>query len=112
MAAFDTLDGSESFVHPDAMAAVAASGKAAEVEALAAVTEHLGPSLDQLPGNESDHPLFTRLVAAWADEPRSARPEGWPVMWHSSTSRPCRTSSLRWDGPWSTSLAHPVEAAR
>ena len=71
VAAFDALDGSESFVHPDAMAAVAASGKAAEVEALATVAEHLGHSLDELPGNESDHPLFTRLVAAWADEPRS-----------------------------------------
>jgi len=32
--AFDTLDGSEAFVHPDAMAAVAASGKAAETAAL------------------------------------------------------------------------------
>jgi len=32
--AFDTLDGAESFVHPDSMAAVAATGKAAERAAL------------------------------------------------------------------------------
>ena len=32
--AFDTLDGSDAFVHPDAMAAVAASGKRAERAAL------------------------------------------------------------------------------
>ena len=32
--AFDTLDGSDAFVHPDAMAAVAASDKQAERAAL------------------------------------------------------------------------------
>ena len=53
--AFDALDGSESFVHPDAMAAVAASGKAAEHAALAVVTAELGLALDELDGNESDH---------------------------------------------------------
>ena len=67
-AAFDTLDGSESFVHPDAMAAVAASGKAAEIVALATVADHLGQALAELPGQESDHPLFTRVVAEWANE--------------------------------------------
>jgi len=69
VAAFDTLDGSDSFVHPDAMAAVAESGKAAEVEALATVTDQLGLALAELPGNETDHPLFARLVVAWADAP-------------------------------------------
>jgi len=69
VAAFDTLDGSASFVHPDAMAAVAATGKAAEVAALAVVTEHIGDAVAELPGHEEDHPLFARLVAAWADEP-------------------------------------------
>jgi cytochrome P450 len=67
-AAFDTLDGSEAFVHPDAMAAVAASGKAAEIDALATVEAHLSGSLAELPGKETDHPLFARLVAAWANE--------------------------------------------
>ncbi len=42
VAAFDTLDGSDAFVHPDAMAAVAASGKAAETAALAEVVEEVG----------------------------------------------------------------------
>jgi cytochrome P450 len=74
--AFDTLDGSESFVHPDAMAAVAASGKAAEIAALATVAEHIGASLDELPGNEADYPLFTRLVAAWANVPRDTAAAG------------------------------------
>ncbi len=67
--AFDALDGSESFVHPDAMATVAATAKAAEYEALAVITGELGDALGDLPGTESDHPLFARVAAAWADEP-------------------------------------------
>ena len=67
--AFDALDGSESFVHPESMAAVAATAKSAEYDALAVVTGQLGESLRQLPGREPDHPLFTRVAAAWADEP-------------------------------------------
>ncbi len=74
--AFDTLDGSDAFVHPDAMAAVAASGKAAEIEALSVIAEHLAPSLEELPGREAEHPLFARLVATWADQPRSAAATG------------------------------------
>jgi cytochrome P450 len=50
------------------MAAVAASGKAAEIVALATVADHLGQALAELPGQESDHPLFTRVVAEWANE--------------------------------------------
>jgi cytochrome P450 len=68
-AAFDTLDGSESFVHPDAMAAVAASGKAEERGALAVIVEELGRALQELPGVESDHALFSRVARAWADRP-------------------------------------------
>jgi cytochrome P450 len=67
--AFDALDGSEAFVHPDAMAHVAATAKAAEHDALAVITAELGDALRELPGRESDHPLFTRVAAAWADEP-------------------------------------------
>jgi len=67
--AFDALDGSESFVHPDAMAKVAATAKAAEYEALGVITDELGDALRDLPGHESDHPLFARVAAAWADEP-------------------------------------------
>ena len=68
VAAFDQLDGSDAFVHPDAMAAVAASGKATEAAALAAVAEQVGHSLDELPGREEEHPLFARLAGAWAGE--------------------------------------------
>ncbi len=67
--AFDTLDGAESFVHPDAMAAVAASGKAAERAALEVVAGEIGGALSELPGREPDHALFARVVAAWAGEP-------------------------------------------
>jgi cytochrome P450 len=66
--AFDALDGSESFVHPDAMAHVAATAKAAEYEALAVIEEELGEARRELSGRASDHPLFARVATAWADE--------------------------------------------
>ena len=65
--AFDALDGSDAFVHPDAMAAVAAAGKADERAALAVITRELGLALAELPGVESDHALFARVAAAWQD---------------------------------------------
>ncbi len=68
--AFDQLDGSESFVHPDAMAQVAATDKAEERKALAEVTAQLGFGLDQQRARESgggEHTLFDRVVDAWAD---------------------------------------------
>ncbi len=74
--AFDALDGSESFVHPDAMASVAASGKAAEHAALAVVITELDLALHELEGIESDHTLFARVAAAWADEPAEVRARG------------------------------------
>jgi cytochrome P450 len=70
---FDRLDGAESFVHPDAMAHVAATEKAEERAALAEVTAQLGLGLEQrrASGRESDgageHTLFDRVVDAWAD---------------------------------------------
>ncbi len=75
-ASFDTLDGSESFVHPDAMAAVAASGKAQERGALAVVVEEIAHALAELPGVEEDHALFARVVDAWADLRGEARAIG------------------------------------
>jgi cytochrome P450 len=71
--ALDTLDGSESFVHPDAMAAVAATGKSQERAALAVIVEELGRALDELPGVEPEHALFTRVAQAWADQPADGR---------------------------------------
>jgi cytochrome P450 len=78
--AFDQLDGSESFVHPDAMAQVAATDKAEERQALTKVKAQLGLGLRQrrpseYDGDEGDdgHSLFVRVVRAWADvEPEEA----------------------------------------
>ena len=75
VAAFDTLDGADSFVHPDAMAAVAASGKRDEEAALDVIVDELGAALDDLGGAEADHPLFSKIVSVWAyDPPESAAP--------------------------------------
>jgi cytochrome P450 len=74
--AFDTLDGADAFVHPDAMRRVARSGKSAEIGALAAVTEDVGASLSELGGCEADHPLFTRIARAWDDVPPGDRAVG------------------------------------
>jgi cytochrome P450 len=65
--AFDRLDGSESFVHPDAMARVAATDKADERAALAEVSAQLQRGLRQLPDCVEQHALFARVVDAWAD---------------------------------------------
>lgn len=75
--AFDTLDGSEAFVHPDAMAAVAASGKAAELAALAEVREVVGAALDRLDAGEvAGHGLFSRIAESWSDEAPGVRRQG------------------------------------
>src|SRR3984957_12432762 len=67
--AFDQLDGAESFVHPDAMAHVAATGKAEERQALAVITAQLGLGLEERGGPDGVHTLFDRVTGAWADAP-------------------------------------------
>ena len=74
--AFDTLDGSESFVHPESMAAVAANGKAAEYDSLEVIAGSLAEALEELPGSEADHPLFARLAGKWMDEPGTTAARG------------------------------------
>jgi cytochrome P450 len=72
--AFDVLDGSDAFVHPDAMAAVAAAGKRAERAALAEIADVVEGALardDPAPGS-----LFARIVAEWADDDPGARARG------------------------------------
>jgi cytochrome P450 len=66
--AFDTLDGSDAFVHPDAMAAVAASDKRAERAALDEVVELIAIAVQRF---DAQHPdtLFGRIVEAWSAEP-------------------------------------------
>ena len=76
--AFDALDGSDAFVHPDAMAAVAAAGKADERAAPAVITRELGLALAELPGVESDDALFARVAAAWQDVASEDRASVWP----------------------------------
>ena len=75
--AFDVLDGSDAFVHPDAMAAVAASGKRAERAALDEVADVVGAAVRQRDlGTASDDGLFGRIVAAWEAEPEQVRVRG------------------------------------
>jgi cytochrome P450 len=72
--AFDTLDGSDAFVHPDTMAAVEASGKAAERAALDEVTAIVGATVSR--SQPGDGSLFGRIVTAWADAPTDTRLRG------------------------------------
>jgi cytochrome P450 len=75
--AFDTLDGSDAFVHPDAMAAVAASDKRAERAALDDVVELLAAAVRRLDsGQVTDEALFGRIVDAWSSEPPEVRMRG------------------------------------
>ena len=68
--AFDALDGADAFVHPDAMAAIEASGKAAERAALAEIVELIGEGIDDVDPAER---LFGRIAQAWDGEPTDAR---------------------------------------
>lgn len=92
--AFDTLDGSDAFVHPDAMAAVAASGKAAEIAALAEITAVVGASADRPGGSD----LFARIAEAWADEPDDVRRAGiaWDVALIHIASMSNLAAALGW----------------
>jgi hypothetical protein len=74
--AFDVLDGAEAFVHPDAMAAVAASGKRAERAALDEVVDVVGAAIDRAADRADDQSLFARIVDAWSSERPTARIRG------------------------------------
>lgn len=73
--AFDALDGSDAFVHPDAMAEVAASDMRAERAALEEIVSVVDSALAQSDSIEPDS-LFGRVVGAWAAEPADARNRG------------------------------------
>lgn len=75
VAAFDALDGSDAFVHPDAMAAIAASDMRAERAALEEVVAVIGEALEGADSIAADS-LFGRVVGAWADEPPEVRTRG------------------------------------
>ncbi len=76
VAAFDTLDGSDAFVHPDAMAAVAASDKRAERAALEVVVDTIAAAIDAVDRGRRENGLFGRIVDAWSAEPREVRMRG------------------------------------
>jgi cytochrome P450 len=110
--AFDVLDGADAFVHPDAMASVAASGKAAEIDALATVTAEIGSALDALAGCEAEHPLFTRVARAWDGAPSGDRHAG--VAMDVALIHIASMSNLFAALGWTLIdlLAHPDEMAR
>jgi cytochrome P450 len=79
--AFDILDGSDAFVHPDRMAAVAASEKRDERAALDEVADTIAAAVHRYsagrkPGDREDQTLFGRIVDAWTPEPEPVRLRG------------------------------------
>ncbi|MGO9157248.1 cytochrome P450 [Mycobacterium sp.] len=67
--AFDTLDGSDAFVHPDRMAEVAATNKGAERAALDEVAEIVAAAVRRYEAGDRDgQTLFGRIVDAWTSE--------------------------------------------
>ncbi len=77
--ALDELDGSAAFVHPEAMAAVAAAGKRDELAAMARVEALVVETVrarDLLPGDTRPDDLFTRIMAHWSDVDEPARTTG------------------------------------
>ena len=75
--AFDTLDGSDAFVHPDRMAAVAATEKRAERAALDQVADIIAAAVHRFDtGDKDNQAIFGRIVDAWSSEPLSSRLRG------------------------------------
>jgi cytochrome P450 len=75
--AFDILDGADAFVHPDAMAAVAASNKRAERAALDEVAGIVAAAVHRWDaGGPDDQGLFGRIVDAWRSEAQDNRLRG------------------------------------
>jgi len=75
--AFDILDGADAFVHPDAMAAVAASNKRAERAALEEVADIVADAVRRWDADGADdRGLFGRIVDSWSSEPPDIRLRG------------------------------------
>jgi len=73
----DALDASAAFVHPGAMAAVAASGKQAERAALAAAEELLAVNVRAHDAGRAEPTgVFTEIVERWSDVAEPARTQG------------------------------------
>jgi cytochrome P450 len=75
--AFDILDGADAFVHPDAMAAVAASNKRAERAALDEIVDIVAATAHRWDtGGMDDQGLFGRIVDAWCSKAQDNRFRG------------------------------------
>ena len=75
--AFDTLDGSDAFVHPDRMAAVAATEKRAERAALDEVADVIANAVRQFDAGDTDGPaLFGRIADVWSETEEHERLRG------------------------------------
>jgi len=75
--ALDILDGADAFVHPDAMAAVAASNKRVERAALDEVADIVAAAVRRWDaGGTDDHGLFGRIVDAWSSAAPDDRVRG------------------------------------
>lgn len=112
LGAFDTLDGSDAFVHPDAMAAVAVSGKRAERAALDDVVEVLGIAVRRRDSGERDGDLFGRIVEEWSSEPPEVRTRG--IALDVALIHIASMSNLMAALGWALVdlLTHPTELAR
>jgi cytochrome P450 len=111
VSAFDDLDGSESFVRPDLMSALLDSDKQTERAALSTITEIIGATVADF-GDPGGHPLFSRIVAAWRDEPEDVARVG--VARDVALIHVASMSNLFAALGWALIdlLAHPAYAAR
>jgi cytochrome P450 len=111
VAAFDSLDGAEAFVHPEAMAAVAESGKAVERAALSEVVEVVGAAAER-PCVSDEHPLFIQIRDRWADEEPATRRVG--IAYDVALVHIASMSNLFAALGWALIdlLAHPAERDR
>lgn len=109
--AFDTLDGAEAFVHPDRMAAVAATDKRAERAALDAIADDIAAAVRRFDaGDTRDQDLFGRIVDAWSGRPARLRGIGFDVALIHIASMSNLAAALGW--ALVDLLEHPAELQR
>jgi cytochrome P450 len=110
---FDILDGADAFVHPDAMAAVAASNKRAERAALDEIADILAASVRRWDADgTNDQGLFGRIVDAWSSEPPDIRVRG--IAFDAALIHIASMSNLAAALGWALVdlLEHPAHLAR
>ncbi len=83
VSAFDTLDGSDAFVHPDAMAAVAASDKRAERSALEEVTAVVADAVGRLDSGDRTEITPSSTESSRRGHPRPRRTGSAASVWMS-----------------------------